>query len=365
MGKDALGEDLLYVGTQEGTLIALKAHQDFLPPSDRLLGSFPPADVEEADPLIAIYGTPALAGGYVIFGAYNGKVYSLDATTPENWDTRIAWEFPTGGPIVGGPVVTETSTGEMLVLVGSSDDRFYALELVEETGQLLERWPPFETEGKIWATPTVAEGIVYFGSLDHKLYALDIETWQAVWAKPFTAEGAFAASPVVVGNRLYVGALDRRLYALNALTGEPVWEQPFEGGNWFWAQPASDGERVYAGNMDGFLYALDAETGRLAWKYDTQGPVMVPPLITETGLLVASDSGRLWFLDRARGEPMSYLDEGGTARRSPSFYDVGDSVRAPLTLGDGTVYLVPMNEQVVALDPERGNPLWIFPTKSE
>ena len=365
LGKDEMGDDLLYIGTQEGTLIALKARQDFLAPSERLLGNFPSESGAEEEQLLAIYGTPVLAGGHVLFGAYNGVVYSLDSSNPKSWGAAASGKFPTEGPIVGGTAITEIRSGETLVLVGSSDEHFYGLELDERTGQLFEFWPPFKTEGKIWATPEVVGGVAYFGNLDHKLYALDVETWQEVWSEPFEAGGAFISSPKIVDGRLYIGSMDRKMYALDASTGLPVWAQAFEADSWFWAKPVSDGNRVYVGNMDGFLYALDVTSGKLVWKFDTGGPVMVPPLITEQGLMVASDSGRVWFLDRERGEQMSYLDDQNKLRLYPRFFDVGDPVRAPLLLGDGAVYLFPMSNTIVSLDPKRGTPFWSFSTESE
>ena len=92
---------------------------------------------------------------------------------------------------------------------------------------------------------------------------------------------------------------------------------------------------------------------------------MAPPLVTEQGLMVASDSGRIWFLDRERGEQMSYLDDQNKLRLYPRFFDVGDSVRAPLLLGDGAVYLFPMSNKIVSLDPKRGTPFWSFSTEIE
>ena len=324
----ALGTDTLYLGSREGKLLALSSETGLVE------WSFPP---EEGEGLTAIYSTPVYADGHVYLGAYNGKVYRLDPPT-ESPAAPGSWEFPTAGPIVGGVAVADG-----LVLVGSSDRRLYALDL--ETGT--EKWS-FPTEGMVWSTPTVADGIVYFGSMDHRVYALRLNGTE-VWR--FEAGGAVVSAPLVVGGRAYVGTLDRRLYALDASSGIPVWE--FTGaGNWFWATPAADGRRVYAANMDGFLYALDASSGIPVWRFDTGGAVMVPPLVTDDGVLVASDAGRVYFLN---------LD--GQLRFAPGFYDVGDSIRAPMTLRDDILYLNAMNETVVAVDARRGNRLWSSSTQ--
>ncbi|MSQ40110.1 MAG: hypothetical protein EXR55_00285 [Dehalococcoidia bacterium] len=347
-----LGEGALYVGSRGGKLLALDAQTESLPPAERLLWSFP--SVAEKG-LGSIYGTPAFADGRVYVGAYNGRVYSVEAERG-TVEARGTWERPTGGPVVGGVVVAKGR-----VLVGSSDGRFYSLD--QESGQ--PAWPPFETGDKIWSTPTVSGDIVYFGSLDHRVYALRIDDGVEVWR--FQAEGGFVASPEVVEGKAYVGALDRRLYALDAATGRKVWE--FTGGNWFWAKPASDGKLVYAGNVDGFVYALDARTGKEAWRFDTKGPVMAPPLLTATGLIVASDRKdgvRLWFLNPENGkEKMPYQDQEGKERFSPSFYDVGGGLRAPLSMLDGVLYVNGLDHTITALDPFRGVRQWSFSTSSK
>jgi hypothetical protein len=198
------------------------------------------------------------------------------------------------------------------------------------------------------------------------VYALRLDNGVEVWR--FQAEGGFVASPEVVEGRAYVGALDRRLYALDAATGRKVWE--FTGGNWFWAKPASDGKRVYAGNVDGFVYAIDVRTGKEVWRFDTEGPVMVPPLLTPTGgLIVASDrrdGARLWFLNPENGkETMPYQDQDGRERLSPSFYDVGGGLRAPLSMRDGVLYVNGLDHTITALDPLRGIRQWSFTTNSK
>jgi outer membrane protein assembly factor BamB len=39
----------------------------------------------------------------------------------------------------------------------------------------------FKTEGEVWSSTVVVGGVVYFGSYDDHLYAVDIETGQEKW----------------------------------------------------------------------------------------------------------------------------------------------------------------------------------------
>ncbi|HXY88918.1 MAG TPA: PQQ-binding-like beta-propeller repeat protein [Candidatus Acidoferrales bacterium] len=49
----------------------------------------------------------------------------------------------------------------------------------------------------------VANGVVYIGSADHNVYALDADTGAKVWS--YTTGDLMASSPVVVNGVVYVG----------------------------------------------------------------------------------------------------------------------------------------------------------------
>jgi len=78
------------------------------------------------------------------------------------------------------------------------------------------------TNSIIHSSPAIANGIVYVGSRDCTLYALDATTFAKLWE--FKTESWIQSSPVVVDGVVYFGSNDGHLYALDALTGEKVWE---------------------------------------------------------------------------------------------------------------------------------------------
>jgi outer membrane protein assembly factor BamB len=39
----------------------------------------------------------------------------------------------------------------------------------------------FKTKGKFFSSPTLSDGVVYFGSSDNHLYAVDIKTGEEKW----------------------------------------------------------------------------------------------------------------------------------------------------------------------------------------
>jgi len=67
--------------------------------------------------------------------------------------------------------------GGSSVYVGSADGCLYAFA----AGDGSQIFAPFCTGQKIWSTPAVSSGVVYFGSMDKKVYAIDAATGESRW----------------------------------------------------------------------------------------------------------------------------------------------------------------------------------------
>jgi outer membrane protein assembly factor BamB len=90
------------------------------------------------------------------------------------------------------------------------------------------RWMQYrEAKNAISSSPIVVNGIVYVGSEDKKLYALDANTGQKLW--DFTTNGGISSSPAVANGIVYVGSKDQKLYAVEATTGKKIWEAKTDG----------------------------------------------------------------------------------------------------------------------------------------
>src|SRR5688500_9996938 len=78
-------------------------------------------------------------------------------------------------------------------------------------------------------------------------------------------EGAVRSSPVLAGGLLYFGSNDGRLYAVEAEAGEPRWS--FATGGAIRSTPAIAEGVVVFGSDDGYVYCLTADSGELRWRY--------------------------------------------------------------------------------------------------
>jgi outer membrane protein assembly factor BamB len=137
-------------------------HQGYSP-YEKLLSTSTVAGLNQAwrydtgDSVIA--SSPAVAGGAVYFGCYDGKLYALNASTG-----AVRWDYTTGGLIQSCPAVAGG-----VVYVGSNDGKLYALNA--STGAV--KWTA-TTGGDIFTSPAVANGVVYAGSMDGSLYAYSL-----------------------------------------------------------------------------------------------------------------------------------------------------------------------------------------------
>jgi outer membrane protein assembly factor BamB len=63
--------------------------------------------------------------------------------------------------------------------------------------------------------------VVYLGSGDGNVYALNASTGAKLWS--YTTGSSVTSSPAVANGVVYVGSDDYNVYALNAKTGAKLW----------------------------------------------------------------------------------------------------------------------------------------------
>jgi eukaryotic-like serine/threonine-protein kinase len=190
---------------------------------------------------------------------------------------HIKWKFPTGDRVVSSPV-----WHDKVLYFGSDDGNVYAVD--SQTGRQV--WKR-ATAGPVPATPAVANGIVYVGSYDGKFYAFDARTGEIKWKfktegeRRFEAKGlhglqpknqtiadpfdVFLSSPIVAQGAVYFGSGDGNLYALDAFSGALRWK--FRTGDVVHASPAYSDGVLFVGSWDSYFYAVDAITGAEKWRF--------------------------------------------------------------------------------------------------
>ncbi len=280
---------------------------------------------------------------YTFAGQLNAQKYATsEQITPANvGQLKTAWEFHSGdvsdGKDPNGPKASDWGATPLFVndtlYVSTVFDRIFALE--PDTGKV--KWS-FDTHTKLvdptqgelknrglsyWQSTSPASGqpcqkIVYLGTMDGKVFAvdadngqactgfgqngvLDINQWNTVNAKwPLS----ILQPPTVFKNQLFIG---------------------WSGQDW-----------TQAVQPPGSVFAIDAQTGKLNWKLDTVPPDLDPKTGTSNvwSSMSVDEANNLLFM------PIS--------SPSPDYYG-----------GDRTADM-PLSTSIAAVDADTGTVKWSY-----
>jgi len=175
----------------------------------------------------------------------------------------------------------------------------------------------FPTEDAVRASPTVANQVLYIGSWDHNLYAVDTQTGRELWA--FKTRNFIESSAALMAGVVYFGSDDGNLYAVDTETGLETWR--FATGDKVRSSPGIDDGVVYFGSSDGMLYAVDAKTGEEQWEYRTGGAITSSPAVVGAAVYVGSDDGHVYAIDADSGTLLWRFIANGPVQSSPAYED--------------------------------------------
>ncbi len=250
----------------------------------------------------------------------------------------LRWSHPTGSWIDAAPAID----GDV-VYIGSQDRHLYALETSGGTPV----WD-YPADSGITGTAAVTQSLVIFGTLGGKVLGVDKANGERVWT--FAAGSNIWSGVTVRDGAVFVGSEDGNLYALDTASGSLVWE--FETGGPILGGPAVAGDTVYAASSDEHVYAVDASTGEVRWKAELQWRSVSTPLVLGGFVYVGSLDEHLYALDASTG------------RLAWTFWS-GDSVLTSAAAADGRVFFGSDDGRIYALDIRDGSVLWSFATGGE
>jgi outer membrane protein assembly factor BamB len=230
----------------------------------------------------------------------------------------------------------------------------------------------------------VVNNILYIGSWDSYLYALDAESGQQRWALK-TGEDpvihnqvGFQSSPTVVDGTVYVGCRDAHVYAVDAATGRKKWDYPTNK-SWVIGTPAVRDGVVYVGTSDSARFmALDAKSGRLRFNFDAKAYMFSSAALAGDLAYVGDHNGKLYAIDAKSGklawefqteasrkDPFKVLNADGSLNQevlfAPVFNDFEDmyidfykfvtigAIMSSPVVDKGVVYVASMDGNLYAL----------------
>jgi outer membrane protein assembly factor BamB len=224
---------------------------------------------------------PAVANGVVYTGSLDSNLYAFDAKgsigcsgTPKT--CVPLWAGTAGGGLEGTPAIA----GGVVYALTESGTGALSLDAFDSTGNTdcsgsPKTCPPLWTapigSGSLFSSsPAIANGVVYVGSGDHKLYWFDASGVTGCSGIPkactplaTATTGAEVSSPVVANGVVYVGSNDGNLYAFDAAhtancSGTPttctaLWTATGTG---HVNSPIIANGTLYSGTFDGTLHAF-------------------------------------------------------------------------------------------------------------
>jgi outer membrane protein assembly factor BamB len=219
----------------------------------------------------------------------------------------------------------------------------------------------FNASSSVASGPAIVDGIIYFGSENGTIFALNSLSGAQIWN--CTTPMSFETSPAVVDGVVYIGCNSPDnfpvgtipppqtciVYALNAYNGEEIWNFSVDG--WASSPTTVDGV-VYFGTSNGntgVFYALQATNGSKIWDFsDGLGAVSASPAVVDGVVYFSAFDGGVYALNASSGqEYWRTFTSGG--RSSPAVIN-------------GVVYVGSTLHQIYALDAISGSILWNYTT---
>lgn len=257
----------------------------------------------------AVRSAPVVDEARIFVTASDGKLYCFDLGGRRMWVRPV---MDRAVQIHASPVVHRDRRGMLTILVVTYSGQFgrvpARLAAFDAKGDM--PWSPVALEGNARGTPLLAGQTLYvttYGEHPSRgfLHAYNVHDGRPVWSKPFVVSpkpghqnANFSASPCVHNGMVYAGSLNRSLYALDAANGQLKWEREADSG--IVTAPAWVEGLVVVGANDGQVYAFDAlgqsASGEPVWKFALAAPARTNPLVVQDFVLAGAQNGEVALL---------------------------------------------------------------------
>jgi len=270
-----------------------------------------------------------------------------------------------GAPVSGGWAGTAFHDG--IIYVGTRDGRVVAINASSREQQW--SWPDTDTSRSlIYTTPIVDGDLVYVGSYSGQVLALSTlarsqnlafpQTRYGEWSwncpKENAKSNAIVAELALSEDALYVANSNGRVYSLDKGSGDENWKRediPILAEK-LWTSPVIRGDSLYVSTFDGQIYSLSSETGQLLnWSFQSEAGFTSSPVMYEGTLFLGSFDRYLYAIEM-----------GGNVStwRFPQEEPAGNWFWAPPVVKEGVVYAGCLDGKLYAIEAETGEKLWKF-----
>ncbi len=206
----------------------------------------------------------------------------------------------------------------------------------------------------IESSAAIANGVVYIGSGNGYLVALDLATGKERWKYKTSQDlGIGESSPAVGNGVVYVGDLSGMFHAVDTATGKARWT--FQTNSEIKSSPVAFSEggvdKVLIGSYDQNLYCLDAKTGKVLWNFKINGPVhATPSLVNGVAYLTGCDEV-FYGVRTSDGKEVQHVRSGAYTGASPAI---------SMTPTGNMAYFGTFNNDVLAVNMTTKRIVWRY-----
>ena len=306
IGSDFQGREILYIGTADGMLLALRS-EDGSEKWSKTLG-----DARSETRIISSPSVSDQRNIYVVSNhkagddRYRSTLHKIDQFRNQKW----SYTFPDNGLATGSPKVMATLK-ETLIFVYLSVDMVEDLQgelfVLRDEGkrvQLVERKPLAACRDDLGGSASGFDDL-------RRFYA---DTWNLVGQMPPVSEVRGVVLPdrfidptvaVVTGRAKPLIAIADNLCSIGAFEWDGsglsvLWRQEHGFEKHSSAAVSTNGMMVF-GRLDGKVQAYDVETGVKMWEYDAGQPVFATPVIAEEKFVFVASKGHIQVLNISDG----------------------------------------------------------------
>lgn len=216
-----------------------------------------------------------------------------------------------------------------------------SISLSAKTSGIKPIWA-FACEDEIRGTPVIHDGIVYVGSYDHNLYALNAANGDFKWK--YACEGGIAGKPAFYENQVIFGSDDNRVHAVHAQFGKVTWTYFTDGP--VRSSPRIAESHVFIGSDDYNLHVINTATGNRAWRAEASSPIRSTPYVTNELVYFGSEEGDFYCFD-FKGEMKWRMKAKRAITSSPIVHE-------------NSVYFGSVDGNIYSVDAKQGYTIWRF-----
>ena len=257
-----------------------------------------------------VIGTGGLADTpWPTFQENNNHTGQSNYTGPQTNNTK--WTYTTSKSIPGSPAIGADGT----IYIGSTDRKLYA---INPDGTLKWTFTTSNSYGKIEGSPTIGiDGTIYIADSSGSLYAINPDGTQK-WNYTPSSSSIYGGIAIGVDGTIYFVDSNKKIYALNP-DGTKKWEY-FSPNDVYVGTPAigSDGT-IYIGNYDGNLYAFNCD-GTVKWTYTTGDHIYYssPAIGADGTIYFVCDNGDFYALNPDGSKKWNFTTGIKSYSRSPA-----------------------------------------------